>query len=308
MPAGGGSPPIDLMIVGAPKAGTTSLKSYLGQHPAVATHDAREFIHFANDEAFRQGYDAAFTAHFGQDARSSAARVAKSVAMMYSREALARLKAHNPLVQVVLVLREPIARAHSEFWYAKRRGREPAASFAAALDRIAAQPADDAGAHDAYLARGRYAEYLAPIIALFGPAQVSVLLLEELEQDPVKACRALFATLAGVDPAFAPSAETRHNEAAAPRSPLLLDVVTRARRQPVLRGALRAVLGAPARKRLRAALFGINEARFEIPSLDAPTRERLEAYFAPSNARLETLLGRGLPAWQPVSRTPAGTA
>jgi hypothetical protein len=308
MPAGVGSPPIDLMIVGAPKAGTTSLKSWLGQHPAIATHDTREFIYFASDEAFRQGYDAAFAAHFGEDARSSAARVAKSVAMMYSREALARLKAHNPAVQVALLLREPIARAHSEFWYAKRRGREPAASFAAALDRIAAQPADDARTHDAYLARGRYAEFLEPILDLFGPAQVGVLLLEELECDPVTACQALFGRLAGVDPAFAPPAERRHNEAAAPRSPLLLDVVTRARRQPVLRGALRAVLGAPARKRLRAALFGINEAPFEIPPLDAPTRERLEAYFAPWNGRLEDLLGRGLPAWRTVSRTPAGTS
>ena len=84
--------------------------------------------------------------------------------MMYSREALARLKAHNPSVQVVLVLREPVARAHSEFWYAKRRGREPAESFAAALDRIAAQPVDDARAHDAYLARGRYAQFLEPIL------------------------------------------------------------------------------------------------------------------------------------------------
>jgi hypothetical protein len=308
MPPGGGSPPIDLMIVGAPKAGTTSLKAYLGQHPAVATHDAREFIHFANDEAFRQGYDAAFAAHFAADARTAAARVAKSVAMMYSREALARLKAHNPEVQVVLVLREPVARAHSEFWYAKRRGREPAASFAEALDRIVAQPTDDARTHDAYLARGRYAEFLGPIVDLFGSARVSVLLLEELERDPVEACRALFARLAGVDAGFAPAADRRHNEAAVPRSPLLLEAVTRARRQPLLRGALRAVLGAPERKRLRAALFGINEARFEIPPLDAATRERLEAYFAPWNARLEAMLGRSLAAWQLVSRTSADKA
>lgn len=308
MPVGGGSPPIDMMIVGAPKAGTTSLKSWLGQHPALVTHDAREFIHFANDEGFRQGYDAAFAAHFGPGARSCAARVAKSVAMMYSRAALTRLKEHNPSVQVVLVLREPVARAHSEFWYAKRRGREPAATFGAALDRIAAQPVEDARAHDAYLARGRYAEFLEPILELFGPAQVSVLLLEELEKDPVKACRALFARLAAVDAEFTPAVDRRHNEAAAPRNPRLLDVVMRARRQPVLRGALRAVLGAPARRRLRAALFGINETRFEIPTLDAPTRARLETYFQPWNAKLETLLGRSLPAWQPISRTTAGTA
>lgn len=268
MPAGGGLPPIDLMIVGAPKAGTTSLKAWLGQHPAVETHDAREFIYFASDEAYGQGYEAAFAAHFGAGARTAAARAAKSVAMMYSRGALARLKAHNPGVQVVLVLREPIARAHSEFWYAKRRGREPAESFAAAFDRMAGPGAEDARAHDAYLARGCYAEFLEPILDLFGPDQVSVLLLEELEREPVGACRALFGKLDGVDPAFAPSTDRRHNEAAAPRSGLLLYLTTRARQQPLLRAAMRSVLGVATRRRLRTALMGLNEARIETPGLD----------------------------------------
>lgn len=295
------------MIVGAPKAGTTSLKAYLGEHPDVATHEPREFVYFANDDAFRQGYEAAFASQFDAAAETAAARVAKSVAMMYSREALARLKAHNPAVQVALVLREPVARAHSEFWYAKRQGREAAGSFAEALDRNAAQVVEDARAHDAYLARSRYVEHLDAILGLFGPAQVSVLLLEELDRDPVTACRALFARLASVDPAFTPSAERRHNEAAAPRSRFLLDLMTRGRRQPVFRGAVRAVLSAPARRRMRAALFGLNEARIGVPPLDARTRDRLAAYFEPWNARLEAKLGRSLAAWRPVSRTSAGT-
>lgn len=296
------------MIAGAPKAGTTSLKAYLGQHPAVATHEAREFIFFASDEAFGLGYDEAFDAHFGDDARAAAARVAKSVAMMYSREALMRLKAHNPAAQVVLLLREPVARAHSEFWYAKRRGREAAASFAEALDRNAARPVEDARTHDAYLARSCYAEYVETILSLFPPAQVAVLLLEELERDPVSVCRSLFAKLSGIDADFAPRARERHNEAAAPRNRMLLYLTTRARQQPLLRAALRAVLGAPARKRLRASLMGLNEARFEIPPLDAMTRERLAGYFEPWNARLESLLGRDLSAWKAISRSPAGTA
>ena len=44
-----------------------------------------------------------------------------------------------------------------------------------------------------------------------------------------------------------------------------------------------------------------------IPPLELPTRTRLEAYFEPWNARLETLLGRSLAAWRTVSRTTAET-
>lgn len=296
-------PPIDLMIVGAPKSGTTSLKAWLGQHPDVASHDDRELIFFASDESYARGYQAAFEAHFGDRGRAAAARVAKSVAMMYSREALERLQRHNAGAQVVLVLREPIARAHSEFWYAKRRGREPAARFEDALARNAARGDEDARALDAYLARSRYAEHLAPLLGLFPPRHVQVLLLEELKADALAACRRLFATLPGVDPDFAPQVQERHNEAAAPRSRMLLYLTTQARRQPLLRAALRALVDAPARKRMRTALMGFNEERFEIPALEPATRDRLADYFAPWNERLEQLLGRSLGTWRAVTRT-----
>jgi hypothetical protein len=296
-------PPIDLMIVGAPKCGTTSLKAWLGQHPAVAAHDDREFIFFASEESYARGYEAAFEAHFGDLGRSAAARVAKSVAMMYSREALERLLRHNAGVQVVLVLREPIARAHSEFWYAKRRGREPAARFEDALERNAALGAEDARALDAYLARSRYAEHLAPLLRLFPREQVQVLLLEELKEEALATCRRLFALLPGVEPEFAPRVKERHNEAAAPRSRMLLYLTTQARRQPVLRAALRGLVDAPARKRIRAALMGFNEERFALPALEPATRDRLADYFAPWNERLEQLLGRSLGAWGAVTRT-----
>jgi hypothetical protein len=292
------------MIVGAPKAGTTSLKAWLGQHPDVATHAVREFVYFASDEAFARGYDTAFRTQFGARAASAPARVAKSVAMMYSREALLRLAAHNPAVHVVLVLREPLARAHSEFWYAKRRGRETAATFTEVIDRAVGAAAEDARDHHAYLARSCYARHVEAILEIFGSGRVTVLMLEDLEQDPRSACRMLFAKLPGIDADIALPEAVRHNEAAAPRSRLLLELVAWARRQRLLR----ALLGAPARRRLHAALVGLNEARFEIPPLDEATRTRLAAYFEPWNARLEAQLGRRLDCWREVSRSRAGTA
>ncbi len=306
MPAGDGQPRIGLMIVGAPKAGTTTLKSWLGQHPALVTHAAREFIFFADDQAYGQGYARAFRAQFGAAAAAGATPVAKSVAMMYSPAALERLKAHNPSVQVVLVLRDPVARAYSEYWYAKRRGREPAASFGEALERNARQPREDPTARDAYVARSRYADYLPALQSLFRPSQFSVLLLEDLERDPVAACRSLFARLEGVDPGFAPAVARRHNEAAAVRNPGLMAWMERGRRVPLLRGALRAVLAAPARKRLRASLMRLNEERLVVPPLDARTQSELDGYFAPSNEQLARLLGRSLEAWGGVSRRTAG--
>jgi len=51
---------IDLMIIGAQKAGTTSLKNYLGEHPEICTHERIEFMFFVNEQEYKQGYKKIF--------------------------------------------------------------------------------------------------------------------------------------------------------------------------------------------------------------------------------------------------------
>ena len=57
--------PIDVMIAGAPKAGTSSLKNYLWQHPQVCMHKQREFPFFTSDEMYPAGYETYFEEFFG---------------------------------------------------------------------------------------------------------------------------------------------------------------------------------------------------------------------------------------------------
>ena len=48
---------IDIMIIGAQKAGTTSLKNYLGEHPELQTHPQKEFGYVWDDKEFNQGFE-----------------------------------------------------------------------------------------------------------------------------------------------------------------------------------------------------------------------------------------------------------
>ena len=48
--------PIDLMIVGAQKAGTTSLLRYLGNHSSICIHEKPEILFFLIDEEYQKGY------------------------------------------------------------------------------------------------------------------------------------------------------------------------------------------------------------------------------------------------------------
>ena len=52
---------IDVMIVGAEKSGTTSLKNYLNEHPDVFGHSATEFTFFhTKKNEYNLGFDTVF--------------------------------------------------------------------------------------------------------------------------------------------------------------------------------------------------------------------------------------------------------
>lgn len=287
--------PIDLMIAGAPKSGTTSLKSYLAQHPGMFAHPQREFIYFAHDEEFARGYERAWQLYFAGAA--AAQRVAaKSVAMMYSESAMRRLRDHSPEARVVLVLRDPVARAYSEFAYARRRGREGSDSFEAAI-RPGFEADMDPLQPGAYLARGRYVEYVERIHALFPPAQVSVVAFEALAADPVAVCQGLYRLLGGLDADFAPSTERRENPAAGVWSESLLKLTSDRRRFTGLRRRLRPLLSERNRQRIRSALQRLNDRPLELPAMSEPTRRQLAAYYAPWNRRLAAMLGADFATW-----------
>ena len=284
------------MIVGAPKAGTTSLHSYLGQHPGIRAHPQREFAFFTDEAAYARGYQHAWQLYFA-DARPDQALAGKYVAMMYSMTAMRRLKLHNPDVQVVLVLRDPVARAYSEYWYARRRGRERADTFEIAVRRCLDATDEDPLQRNAYLARGQYMQYLERIYDLFSPTQVNVLLLEQIAQDPVASCQSLFRKIDNLDAGFAPCADRRENTAAEARSGFLLSLMSDRRRFGRLRRGLRALVNERTKQRIKSALQRLNDRPFTPPAMNEPTRRQLVEYFSPWNRRLAETLGVSLERW-----------
>ena len=208
-------PLIDLMIAGAEKTATSSLKGYLGQHPLAVTHEAREFTCFVNDKEYEAGYDRAYDAHFTSPADGQRI-IAKSVGVMYQNSAQKRLLKHNPRVQLTVLLRNPVERAYSAFHFARQQGWEPLTDFDAALEAGTERFCDDwvrSRACD-YLNRSRYAPHLRGCFDLFGKENVHVFLLEDLAQDPGAVCRALFNVL-GIDPDVTIDWQARDNPARA---------------------------------------------------------------------------------------------
>lgn len=293
--------PVTAMLVGAPKAGTTSLYRYAAQHPDIAAHEQRECSYFFSDDEYQQGYDACLSKYLPGQTKPTAAFLAKHVFTMYRDEAIDRLKQHNPGVHVFALLRNPVQRAYSSYWYARRRGWDPSPSFDRAIEwelNRAGDRADWLADRDRmHLRVGVYHPHIKNLHDAFGKDRVYAFLTDELSQNAAGLCGTIFQAM-GVDPRFPPDLSREHNPAAAARSQAVARGVAGLlkSRGPIKRTIRRLIPHGLAR-RARHAVLGINEKPFTPPPMPDDTRRRLADYFAPHNEALGQLIGRDLSTW-----------
>lgn len=193
----------DFLVVGAQRSGTTTLYRLLGQHPAVVFPRLTKGLHYFDVEAHRrpEWYRAGFPLRSRVErlSRDLGERVAVGEAAPYygfHPEAPHRIAETLPEVRAVMILRDPVTRAWSQFHHERARGFEPLHDFTAALE---AEPARLAGAeavlagrpgrhpahqHQSYVARGRYDEQVRRLWGALGRDRVLVLYTEDLERDP----------------------------------------------------------------------------------------------------------------------------
>lgn len=189
------------VIVGAQKAGTTSLYSYLLQHPQVLPAERKE-VHFfdLNWERGERWYRSHLPTKGEMERASSPGRPAvtgeASPYYLFHPHAPARLARLLPEAKIIVMLRDPVARAYSHYRHNVRKGEERL-PFEEALDReceimdaeierMIADPRYRSPAHQlySYLARGRYAEQLERWFACFAREQVLILRSEDFFEDP----------------------------------------------------------------------------------------------------------------------------
>ena len=106
---------IALMIIGAQKAGTTSLGHYLGEHPALVESHLMEFTWFTDRWHGGTTSKRSWSGSTPQRESRTGRRCAKLSNLYMFDDAIARLREHNPRCQVVMVVRDPVIRAYSAY-------------------------------------------------------------------------------------------------------------------------------------------------------------------------------------------------
>lgn len=250
----------DFLVLGAQRAGSTSLFDYLCLHPAVAEPTHKE-LHFFDQNWWRGigWYRRLFPITRGHVTGEA------SPYYLYHPLAPARVAATVPHAKLIVLLRDPVQRAYSQYNLSVHYGHEDL-SFEEALDReperlageeekIAADPRYKSFSHrhHSYLERGLYAEQLERWFGYFPREQLLVLRAEDMFRDPAAAY-----------------------------------------------GEVLAFLGLPPHRLERHE----HRNRAEYAPMEEGTRERLTEFYREPNERLYELLGRDF-EWGRRERTAA---
>lgn len=286
------------MIVGAQKSGTSSLLRYLEQHSDIYTHSQPEMTFFLQDHEYKRGYELSFAKYFSKCPEEKKL-IAKNVMVMHSPEIMQRIYEHNPDIQLVILLREPVARAYSAYWWARRRGWENIKTFEESLEAEEARLKEDwfKWRQCGYRYNSTYYPHVKNLITQFGKNQVHCFLTDELRENSQAICQRLF-KLININDNFEPLVNKQHNQAAIPRSEKFSFLFRQflSSNNPLKR-TIRKFVPDTAAYKLRKTISNLNDKPFTPPPINPNTLKELETYFKPCNQELAELLGIDLSHW-----------
>jgi hypothetical protein len=325
---------LDFIVIGAQKAGTTSLFEYLRRHPEISLPAGKEAPYFSHDEVFERGWKgflskAAFvdeasrwgtvTPHYmAGGVYEPAPNVAEGV---YDERTIPlRIRERLPDVRIVAILRDPVQRARSHYKMGVMNGFEQRSFDDAigellqpeALERSRQRPDETTS----YVTWGEYGRILSGYFDVFPSEQILVVFTDELESAPALLLRRVHEFI-GVDPGFTPDNLTvKYRAGGTERRIPWLSPYRTSSPQGLQRFAERRAAALAAWRRLPAAprlrfkrgfeAFGYRldlwnrRTGNEVSEPDSLTVERLTQHFAQDGARLTALLGTP-PPWLAAS-------
>jgi hypothetical protein len=315
----------NFFIVGAPKAGTTSLYRYLGEYPGVYMSPIKEPCYFAPemrlsffDVKYRAQADADVPAlHLYLDgpmtekrdggivsewadylklfrnAGSARAVGEASVCYLWSPAAAERISSAVPNARIIMILRDPVERAFSQYLHGLTSGLIRG-SFAEQIQAGLRAPDQGIGPAYPFLEYGLYHDQVARYLSLFPLENIRIYDYAEYNKQPERVLANIFHQL-GID--GVPERPARVLEPHIPHG----RSITR-----VLRASgIKAVLPQPL---LRAAKRMMYKSRRSL-RMAPEQRDFLRNYYREDVAGLSDLLKRNFSHWLlPVERTHAAAA
>lgn len=271
--------------IGAQKCASTWLYGMLQEHPEVGVGKEKEV------DFFSYHFDHGYEWYERQFADCGQKKMIGEISPSYFCEAGVpeRVHQYQPDAKILVSFRDPVKRALSNHRHEVRVGHftQDGLRFESGLAN-----------NPMYLEQGRYATHLKRWLAYFPPEQLMVVLMDDIEKDPLAVAREVYRFL-GVDENYQPEHLTkRFNPSYANRSQFLLamkDMLYRVTRLPGLGWiwGLGSVFG------VKALYRGVNRVDSEqaIPAPNQQTLDALRKEFGPEIRELSDMIQRPLDAW-----------
>lgn len=307
----------DFVVVGAVKAGTTSLHHYFNQHSGIHLSPIKETNFFSRydmtPENFRKDYShdialdiekylAADQLSYKHIAHINNLEHYKALYREVPKNSLTgevcnsylicpntakNLYEHHPNVKIIAVLRNPIDRVFSQYLMNLKEGKTLEKDFLKELkDDLNTQPKGWGVSHQ-YHEVGLYYQQLNRYFHVFDPKQIKVVFFEDLKQNPVQFLEELFRFL-GL-PSEQIDTTQKLNASGKARFEKLNYLLTQT---GVIRG-LKAVIPRSARQHLARVVY----TQKGLPTLSHEARTYLTEYYREDVHQLEALLNVNLKHW-----------
>ena len=304
----------NFLIIGAGKAGTTSLYEYLKQHPQIFMSPIKETNFFAYEGPYQMLTPAdamdkreffpirdleTYMALFN-DVRDEVAIGEASPRYLPAPGAARRIRQQLPDVKLIAMLRDPSERAYSSYLMYSALEYERRTFQQAIHDEQAGVNKDLPSGQWRYLAVGLYYRQLRRYLELFDRNQIEIYFFEDLARDAISLLRRIFLFL-NVDDQFCPDTSVKFHPSGVPRNRLLHWVL---RKRPATT-AVKNRLPEWLRRRANARVVTMQRSNLAKPPLRDELREQLVSFYREDIQNLQRLTDRDLSHWLRPTTMPA---
>jgi hypothetical protein len=289
----------NFLVIGANKAGTTSLHNYLKQHPEIYMSRLKEpsFFSLEGKTIDRSQRDFASAINNLEDYQALFKKASKykaigesSTSYLCNPQAPECIKKYIPNVKLIAILRHPAERAYSNYIMYLGWGIENTPDFGKEFEK-AKQLGNDSYLKDWHYTRlGFYYEQLKKYFQIFDRNQLKIYLYEDWHNNSHEVLRDIFQFL-GVDETFVPNMSVRHNSAAIPKNKKIDSFI---KKPNIIKDLIKPFIPFQLRRSLRDKIEKQNLGK---PSLSHHVRQELINIYREDILKLQDLIHRDLSKW-----------
>lgn len=280
---------VNAIIIGAGRSGTTSVFAWMEQHPDIQFSITKEVHYFSLPDLYQRGEKYFHSLFDGPEKKIIATA---DTYLLMDHDAPARIKAYNPDMHIIVMLRDPVERAFSNYQYSVQFGHEQnniAFADTIGLEQERLLSNDIAAKNNLCHCYGSlYALHLSVWAQYFPKEHFFIGKLSQLKSEPETMYRRLSEFLGIPYHAFSDQ-ETAFNAATGVKSKWLQQVLLN-RNHPIRKGisfVIRPFRNIIIKSGIIDKIYAMNRKQVELPKLTPEERRTVTPYFEKDMKKLQ---------------------